>query len=87
MKAFYDFLGTSEVKHVKYVNAYNGATFDHYYLVNEIIDDDNMGISDRDIFHSNRCLKVKVHNKITIDLNQHLVGSLKQNLEDNDCRS
>ena len=31
MKEFYDFLGTSDVEHVKYINAYNGATFDHYY--------------------------------------------------------
>ena len=85
MKAFYDFLGTSDVEHVKYINAYNGATFDHYYLVNEIIDDENLGISENDIFHNKRCLKVSVQGKITIDLNQHLVGSLKQNLEDNDC--
>ena len=39
MNEFYKFLGTESVKHINFINAYNGSGFDHYYLFREKIND------------------------------------------------
>ena len=84
MKEFYDFLGSAEVKHINYVNAYNGAGFDHYYLFrNKIESDEKVG---KFILANGNILSAKIHGKNLIDLCRHLTGSLSSNLKQNGCK-
>ena len=83
MKEFYDFLGSEEVKHINYVNAYNGAGFDHYYLFrNKIESDEKVG---KFILANGNILSAKIQGKKLIDLCRHLTGSLSSNLKQNGC--
>ena len=85
MKQFYDFLGCDELKHIKYINAYNGANFDHYYLFQEMlkVQSDKVG---KYILNNGQLLTATIQGKKLWDLNRHLVGTLAQNLESNNCQ-
>jgi hypothetical protein len=83
MKEFYEFLGSEEVKHIKYINAYNGAGFDHYYLFRQkIYGDEKVG---KFILNNGNLLSAKIQGKKLIDLCRHLTGSLSSNLKQNGC--
>jgi len=83
MKEFYDFLGSEEVKHISYVNAYNGAGFDHYYLFRHKMEsEEKVG---KFILNNGNILSAKIKGKTLIDLCRHLTGSLASNLKQNGC--
>ena len=83
MKEFYNFLDTEECKDVKFINAYNGSGFDHYYLFREkITGNDKVGGF---ILNNGNLLSAKIHGKKLIDLCRHLTGTLDSNLKDNGC--
>ena len=83
MREFYDFLGTDEVSHIKYINAYNGAGFDHYYLFRiKMESNEKVG---KFILNNGNILSAKVHGKNLIDLCRHLTGTLASNLKQNGC--
>lgn len=83
MTDFYKFLGSDTVKHIKYVNAYNGSGYDHYYLFREkITGNEKVG---RFILNNGNILSAKIHGKRLIDLCRHLTGSLDSNLKQNGC--
>ncbi len=83
MREFYDFLGTDEVKHIKYVNAYNGAGFDHYYLFRiKMEGNEKVG---KFILNNGNILSAKIQGKKLIDLCRHLTGTLSSNLKQNGC--
>ena len=83
MKDFYNFLGCDECKDVKFINAYNGSGFDHYYLFREkITGNDKVG---EFILNNGNLLSAKIHDKKLIDLCRHLSGSLDSNLKQNNC--
>lgn len=83
MEEFYDFLKSDDVAHCQYLNAYNGSRFDHYYLMS--IDVERTETLEKFILSSGRLLKATICGKKLIDLNQHIVGSLKNNLLENNC--
>lgn len=82
MKTFYEFIITLE--HVKYINAYNGSGFDHYYLLREQIkSDDKVG---NFILNNGNILTATIKgDKKLIDLCRHLTGKLSDNLKSNGC--
>jgi hypothetical protein len=83
MKEFYDFLGSETLNDIKYVNAYNGSGFDHYYLFREKMkSDEKVG---RFILNNGNILSAKIKGKTLIDLCRHLTGSLDSNLKQNCC--
>ena len=83
MTDFYKFLGSDTVKHINFVNAYNGSGYDHYYLFREkIIGNEKVG---RFILNNGNILSAKIHGKRLIDLCRHLTGSLDSNLKQNGC--
>ena len=83
MKEFYDFLGSEEVKNIKYVNAYNGAGFDHYYLFRQKVEGtEKVG---NFILNNGNILSARIQGKKLIDLCRHLTGSLANNLKQTGC--
>ena len=83
MKQFYEFLGSNELKHIHYINAYNGSGFDHYYLFREKLHtEQKMG---KFILNNGNLLSGSIHGKKLIDLCRHLTGSLDSNLKQNGC--
>jgi len=85
MKEFYDFLGTEEVAHIKYVNAYKGSIFDHYYLMGVAWRDNEADTNKSLLMNNGRILKSEVQGKSLIDLGNHLTGTLKANLQSAGC--
>ena len=84
MNEFYKFLGTESVKHINFINAYNGSGFDHYYLFREKINDGDEKVG-KFILNNGNILSAKIHGKTLIDLCRHLSGSLDDNLKANGC--
>lgn len=83
MNEFYDFLGSEEVSHVKYINAYNGAGFDHYYLFGvKVASEEKVGDF---ILANGNILTADIQGKKLIDLNRHITGSLDSNLKEIKC--
>ena len=85
MKQFYDFLGSIDVKHIKYLNAYNGSNFDHYYLFQEMLKIPKHKVG-KFILNNGQLLTGVIQGKKIWDLNRHIVGSLAANLESNKCQ-
>jgi hypothetical protein len=66
-----------------YLNAYNGAGFDHYFLVRELM---NRGEAFKDMNVQNGAIVTGEYKNLKLfDLYKHMVGSLKSNLEDWKC--
>jgi DNA polymerase type B, organellar and viral len=81
MTQFYDFIET--LKDIKYINAFNGSNFDHYYLFREKINSEKK-VGEYILFNGS-LLSATIHNKKLIDLSRHTSGNLKTNLKDNNC--
>jgi len=84
MKEFYNFLGFASIKHIKFINAYNGSGFDHYYLFRLKIEEDDTKIG-KFILNNGNLLSGDIKGKTLIDLCRHLSGSLSSNLKSNGC--
>jgi hypothetical protein len=84
MKEFYEFLGNVELNHIKYINAFNGSNFDHYYLFREKVFHDSKKVG-KFILNNGGILSATIKGKKLIDLGRHLTGSLADNLEGNNC--
>ena len=81
MQEFYDFLKT--LTHIKYINAYNGSGYDHYYLFRiKVESDENVGSF---ILNNGNILSATIHKKKLIDLCRHLTGTLDSNLKSSGC--
>jgi len=86
MNKFLDYLfRTAETIKPKtlYLNAFNGANFDHYFIYREFL---NRGIKpDKDIINNGSIIKFNYKNISLFDVCKHLQGSLKSNLESLGC--
>lgn len=85
MEQFYEFLGSEDVSHIKFINAYKGSIFDHYYLMGVAWRDENANTNDTLLMNNGRILKAEIQGKNLIDLGNHLTGTLKQNLQGAGC--
>lgn len=84
MNIFYNFLGSNDIKHVKFINAFNGSGFDHYYLMREKIKSkEKVG---KFILNNGNLLTATIQNKKLIDLSKHISGSLENNLKQYKCK-
>ena len=79
-----DILQEKEPKKKLYVNAFNGANFDHYFIYREFL---NRGIKPKqDIINNGSIIKFDYKNISLFDVCKHLQGSLKSNLKSLDCK-
>lgn len=85
MEEFYEFLGSDTVKHIKYINAYKGSIFDHYYLIGVAWKDKDLTLNETLLMNNGRILKSEVQGKSLIDLGNHLTGTLRANLQSAGC--
>ena len=90
MEKFYKFIISLGKDEVKYINAYNGSNYDHYFLWREHMKTDNT-IEMKDLLINNgsiisATIKGKFNSVKLIDLNKHLTGSLRDNLENTGCQ-
>jgi len=89
MEEFYDYI--RYLPKVKYLNAYNGNRFDHYFLSKLAILKDVKNLETEITINNGSILKLTIpkFNNLgkleTIDLNRHLTGSLSKNLKSNNC--
>jgi len=83
MKRFYDLLGSDKFENVKYLNAFNGSNFDHYYLF-RVKMEENKKIG-KFILNNGSLLNADIQGKRLMDLAKHLTGSLSSNLKQNGC--
>ena len=66
-----------------YVNAYNGANFDHYMIVNKML---KRGLKfDHFCLNNGSIIRARYKNIEFIDLKKHITGSLRNNLIDFKC--
>ena len=85
MKKFYKFI-ISHNDEIKYINAYNGSNYDHYFLWREHMKTSS-NIKQNDILvNSGSIISATINKMKLIDLNKHLTGSLRQNLETCGCQ-
>ena len=67
-----------------YIDAFNGANFDHYFLVNKML---SMGLKFDQFCLNNGSIIRAVYKNITfIDVRKHTVGSLRKNLINFNCK-
>jgi hypothetical protein len=81
-KVIIDKLLKAEIKPL-YVNAFNGANFDHYAIYNEFI---KRNIKpDKSIINNGAIIKFEYKNLILFDICKHLTGGLSANLKSFKC--
>jgi len=89
MEEFYDYI--RYIPDIKYLNAYNGNRFDHYFLSKIAILKDTKNEKSKVLISNGSILQLTIpkFNNLgtlqTIDLNRHLTGSLDKNLKSNGC--
>ncbi len=78
---FIDYLTT--ITEPIYLNAYNGANFDHYMIVNRML---KRGMKfDHFCLSNGSIIRAKYKNITFIDLRKHILGSLRDNLVNFNC--
>ncbi len=85
---FYNYI--RRLPKIKYLNAYNGNRFDHYFLSKICLLKDKKNFSSKILISNGSILKLtieKFDGKFleTMDLNRFLTGSLESNLKSNNC--
>lgn len=72
-----------KVKRNVYLNAFNGANFDHYFLLKVFM---KMGYEVKDfVLKGGSIFRAKFENIIFMDIRKHTTGSFKENLETMGC--
>ena len=83
-KSIKDFLKFLEplnsTKKYKYLNAYNGRSFDHYFAIHEYINDHSLKEM-KLLLKDSQVLLGQIFNLKMIDINRHTTGSLDDNLK------
>ena len=89
MEQFYDYI--RYLPDIKYLNAYNGNRFDHYFLSKIALLKDTKNEKSKVLISNGSVLQLTIPKFLglgtlqTIDLNRHLTGSLDRNLKSNGC--
>ena len=82
MDDFLVFLKSDSVKHCNVLNAFNGKSFDHYFLVNQYAIKEGNGLKNLELMIHNSCIiGGEVYGKKLWDVSKHTEGSLDDNLK------
>jgi hypothetical protein len=80
---FYKLMKSDKFKDYKYINSYNGSRFDNHFLFKTLLIQE--GTIGEFIINNGAIISLKFAGKDLIDLNQHIQGSLKDNLKEYGC--
>ena len=87
MKSFIDFLDNESPLHLKYLNAFNGKGFDHFFVVNEFLNNRSNKLSSMKLMINNGSISKGNMLKLQfVDISRFTEGTLASNLQALGCK-